>query len=348
MIEQFVNKRHSLKNLTDEQFDAVIDQLALELEGMEYRTQYTQEELWKDWNSLCQWEADTSTINSTSRVGLKLCEQFFPNFYEIENAKGQSFSKLWTAPNLKKILRWNRKSHSTPYLSELKRGIYFCCGLTKNTMYRPQMMKLACAKFSPNVVFDPCAGWGGRLLGAVGYGAHYVAFEPNTKTFEGLQRLVEFLGIHHKVTLICDDALNMHRYDFPHADMVLTSPPYFDVEVYTHEDTQSIRGCTNYEEWSQKFLRELIKKSLDKLGQNSVSCWNVGKVATHDMNCDVLKYHEEFGYQRREVLSLISSKRQANQSELSTLKNNDDTVVFERSDVPYQKRAVGIERFLNE
>ena len=39
-------------------------------------------------------------------------------------------------------MRWNRKSHSTPYLSEIKRGIYFNFGLPKSTMYRPQMAKM--------------------------------------------------------------------------------------------------------------------------------------------------------------------------------------------------------------
>jgi tRNA1(Val) A37 N6-methylase TrmN6 len=330
VIEQFLNKRCSLRKLSDNQFESLLPQLALELEGVDYHTQHEHSTLLRDWKALCHWQSDATMLNSTSRIRMKLCEHFFPGFYEIENARGQSFAKLWTRSNLEKVLRWNRKSHSTPYLSELKRGIYFCCGLTKNTMYRPQMMKLACMNYAPGVVFDPCAGWGGRLLGAVSYGAKYIAFEPNNKTYGSLNALVDFLGIRKSVTLICDDALNMGKYDLPHADMVLTSPPYYDLEVYTHEPTQSITGCRGYEEWSNGFLKPLVQKSLERLSENGESCWNVGKVGKYHMGADIVKYHQECGYHEQEVLSLISSKRQPNQVKGKSTKTVDDTVVFRK------------------
>ena len=315
-------------NLSDKDFESIVDDLAKQLEVYDYHTFYSDSDLKKDWNKLCKWNTTEDSINSTSRIGMKLCEHFFPNFYDIENSKGESFSNLWKKDNLVKILKWNRKSHSTPYISELKRGIYFCCGLTKNTMYRPQMMRMVCMKYKPKIVLDPCAGWGGRLLGAVSSGVHYIAFEPNTKTFDGLKRMVDFLGIQDSVTLICDDALKMNQYNIPKVDMVLTSPPYFDLEVYTKEETQSISNTNSYEQWSLLFLKGIIKLSTDKLNENGVSCWNVGKVGKNDMNDDVLKYHTELGYSKDFVLSVKSSKRQSNQNKTKNAKNNDDTVVF--------------------
>jgi tRNA G37 N-methylase Trm5 len=182
---------------------------------------------------------------------MKLCEHFFPNFYDIQDNRGKSFRNQWNKNNLIKILKWNRKSHSTPYLSELKRGIYFCCGMTKNTMYRPQMSKLICDHYKPKIVLDPCAGWGGRMLGAVASGAYYIAFEPNTETFNNLQKLIEFLNISDNVRIICDDAMNMLNYDLPKVDLIITSPPYFDLEVYTAEHTQSINNHNTYESWTR-------------------------------------------------------------------------------------------------
>jgi 16S rRNA G966 N2-methylase RsmD len=259
---------------------------------------------------------------------MKLSEHYCPNFYDIESSTGTSFRSLWIQSNLEKVLRWNRKCHSTPYLSELKRGIYFCCSLTKNTMYRPQMMKLACIKYKPEVVLDPCAGWGGRMLGAVSYGAHYIAFEPNTQTYDNLMSIVNFLGIQNKVTLICDDALNMKQYKLPKADLVLTSPPYFDLEVYTHEPTQSITKTPTYQDWADGFLREIIKLGIEHLNSNGVSCWNVGKVRNRDMADDVLKYHTEFGFNKIDTLTVQSSKRQSNQNTVKNAKSSDDTIVY--------------------
>lgn len=331
MIINYLNKRYSTRNLSDHEFETILPQLALELEQESFYPTYSDDELTRDWKNLKKWTSTENHINSTSRVGMKISEHYCPNFYDIENDKGVSFSSLWKAKNLEKILRWNRKSHSTPYMSEIKRGIYFCCGLTKNTMYRPQMMKLACIKYNPKRVLDPCAGWGGRMLGAVAYGAHYTAFEPNTITYSNLQKMANFLNIQNQVTLICDDARNMKQYNISPVDMILTSPPYFDLEIYSHENTQSIQKTNTYREWADGFLRDIIKLGLEHLNPNGVSCWNVGKVKKNDMNDDVIKYHDEFGYKQKEVLEVKSSKRQSNQSNTTkNQKSSDTTVVYER------------------
>jgi tRNA1(Val) A37 N6-methylase TrmN6 len=327
-LDDILNVRNSTRSLSDEVFEESLPHLAEELELVDFRQKYSERELMLDWEKLKNWECKESKINSTSRIGMKLCEHFFPNFYDIKNPRGESFQNLWKAKNLEKILRWNRKSHSTPYLSELRRGIYFCCGLTKNTMYRPQMMKMACLNYDPKIVLDPCAGWGGRMLGAVSSGCKYIGFEPNTRTYKNLMTMVEFLGIGDMITLIQDDCRNMNNYDLPTVGMVLTSPPYFDLEIYADEETQSVRGHDSYESWSTGFLREIIRLSLSRLEEDGVSCWNVGKVRNRDMNEDVLKYHEEFGFCSHDVLKIYSSKRQSNQSSKKNEKSHDNTVVY--------------------
>jgi 16S rRNA G966 N2-methylase RsmD len=327
-IHNFLNIRNTTRKLNDVEFESVVSTLASQLENISFIPKYSDQQLRTDWNNLCKWTLSKNHINSTSRIGMKFCEHYFPNFYDIENSKGKSFSNSWTADNLKKILRWNRKSHSTPYLSEIKRGIYFCCGLTKNTMYRPQMAKLLCIQYKPKVVFDPCAGWGGRMLGVVSSGANYIAFEPNTKTYKGLMEIVEFLNIQDKVTLICDDALRMNDYNLPKVDMILTSPPYFDVEVYCKENTQSITNISDYDGWVNSFLEPLIVNSLSYLNDGGVTCWNVGKVGKRDMKDDVERILKEKQYFLSEVFSVLSSKRQALQDTSKNLKSADTTEVY--------------------
>ena len=327
-VDSFLNKRFSTRNLSDEEFENIVEDLAEEISKVSYTQSYTNKQLLEDWKKLCQWETIDSHINSTSRIGMKLCEHFFTNFYEIQNKKGESFESLWNKKNLIKILKWNRKSHSTPYLSELKRGIYFCCGLTKNTMYRPQMAKAICLKYKPKTVLDPCAGWGGRMLGVVSSEADYIAFEPNTKTYDSLINLAKFLNIEHKVKIICDDVLNIDKYDLSKVELIITSPPYFDLEVYTNESTQSIANFDNYDLWSENFLKTTIYNCLDLLNANGVSCWNVGKVGKKDMNDDVLKYHSQRNFKVIENFSVISSKRQSLQNSKKNEKSSDNTVVY--------------------
>ncbi len=326
MIENYLNKRYSLRNLSDQDFESLLPVLAQELEYVSYIPTHSDAKLLADWNNLKKWKSDTNTFNSTSRIGIKLCEHFFPNFYEIE-MKNKTFKDFWKKENLEKILRWNRKSHSTPYLSELKRGVYFCCGLTKNTMYRPQMAKLICDTYKPETVLDPCAGWGGRMLGAVASGSHYIAFEPNTQTFRNLNKLAEFLGIEKSVTLICDDALQMKNYNLPKVDLIITSPPYYNLEIYCRENTQSITNHSTYESWSTYFFQPLIELCLDRLNTNGVSCWNVGKSSTDVMWLDLEKYHNNYGYFKCNEFGIVSSKRQAI-NKTGSDKSQDTTAVF--------------------
>lgn len=326
MIEDYLNVRYSLRNISDQDFEIILPQLASELEQVSFIPNHDDKVLKNDWKNLCNWQSSANTINSTSRIGLKLCEHFFPNFYDIE-MKGKTYKEFWNKQNLEKILRWNRKSHSTPYLSEIKRGVYFCLGLTKNTMYRPQMAKLICDTYKPNLVLDPCAGWGGRMLGAVASGAHYYAFEPNTTTYDNLIKLAKFLKIENKVTLICDDALQMGKYSIPKVDLVLTSPPYYTLEVYCKEETQSVNNYQTYEDWSKFFLKELIRICSYQLLDNGHSCWNVGRTGCWTMFDDVRSFHNEFGYSPINEFDVVSSKRQAI-NKTGNEKSQDTTVIY--------------------
>ena len=334
LLQNFLNVRYSTRKLSDDEFEDAVPKLASELCAVDFRQAYTDKQLREDWRKLQDWMCYDTNINSTSRVGMKLCEHFFPNFYDIKNSKGVSFTNAWNQSNLEKILKWNRKSHSTPYLSELKRGVYFCCGLPKSTMYRPQMMKLACMRYKAKRVLDPCAGWGGRMLGAVSSGAEYVAFEPNKTTFENLNSLAKFLNIENRVRIICDGAENMDQYDLGKFDLVLTSPPYFNLEVYSDESTQSINCRDTYDVWAENFLRVIIHKAASHLVDGGVSCWNVAKVGKNDMEKDVERYHLQLNLSVKQVLTVTSSKRQSHHT-ANDKKSSDRTVVYQKVvDIP--------------
>ena len=76
-IEKYINKRYSTRNLSDVEFENIIDDLAQQLESYDYHTNYSESDLKKDWDKLCNWNTTDSSINSTSRIGMKLCEHFF-------------------------------------------------------------------------------------------------------------------------------------------------------------------------------------------------------------------------------------------------------------------------------
>jgi hypothetical protein len=329
-LDDFLNKRNSLRNVSDSQFEEVCEDLAHQLVCYDYNHKYDNNALLKDWGDLCKFHNSNNTINSSTRCGMKISEHFMDNFWCIKNSKGKSFANQWTYENLKKVLAWNRKSHSTPYLSEIRRGIYFCTGMTKSTMYRPSLTKTIVKRYNATVVLDPCCGWGGRMLGSVAAGANYVGFEPNTVTYANLLKIVNFLDISKSVTIYNDVAENMNKYDFPKANLILTSPPYYNLEIYSDEQTQSVKNNQSYTEWLNQFLSPVINNCIQHGTTDVISAWNVANFGKFKMIDDVETIHDGFNYYKFETFFLNSSKRPSNQNITKNAKNSDLTVCYQK------------------
>ena len=86
-------------------------------------------------------------------------------------------------------------------------------------------------KFSKkgDIIVDPCAGWGGRLLGTVASERSYFAFEPWKETFVELKNIVSFFDMKNAEIINSD-------FSFQNApkscNLIFTSPPYIDLEIY--------------------------------------------------------------------------------------------------------------------
>jgi hypothetical protein len=187
-------------------------------------------------------------------------------------------------------------------------------------MYRPTLAKIICDYFKPSVVYDPCAGWGGRMIGAVASGSDYIGVEPCKETYDNLVNMAKFLGIESKVKLINGVAEGF----LPHSDLVLTSPPYFNIEIYDDASTQSSNKYPIYSEWCDKFLYQVIKDATANL--NGASCWNISNFGKLNLVDEVYKYHKLVGMTYFSEFGVTSSKRQVH----GLGKKKDITYCFRR------------------
>lgn len=120
------------------------------------------------------------------------------------------------------------------------------------------------------VVWDPCAGFGGRMLGAIKSEkvGLYIADEPSIKTYVGLNKVLDNIK---KQDSLLNTTVDIHNSTMENdglisklenrIDMVFTSPPYYDVEKYTNEDTQSFIKFNTKQKWLEGFLRVLCMKA---------------------------------------------------------------------------------------
>lgn len=149
-------------------------------------------------------------------------------------------------------------------------------------------------------ILDPCAGWGGRMIGAASIGSFYHGFEPSTRTYRGLVQLGNFLktfrnGFDFRIENIpFEDAELSKHYDF-----ALTSPPYYDTEIYSDEETNSCNRYKDYSEWETGFYLPMIK---NVISHTKLFILNVGS-RQYDLKTPIVSI---FG--AKEITSKLSGK----------------------------------------
>ena len=356
MLKSILNKKHALSSLTDAEFEVLLPQLAAELEshGVLHET-YADADIKKDWELLIKKDATSNAMNisATEVAGMKVLRKHMRHFHAVRNYKGHSVESLWTQPCLEKALRFNRAQHSTPYASEIIRSLSFANGLGKVTMYRPLMAKKVVAYLAKQLgvkevrVLDVCAGWGGRMIGAKsaeGGGdkggealkVHYTGIDPCEKTYVALRAIRDELKLSN-VTLIHKPAEVALQQSLGTYDIALTSPPYYNLELYSDEPTQSVQSG-GYQAWLDTFLKPVIQGVI----RHGVkySCWSVKNFKTdkkYDLLNDVIRIHGEHGWRLLDgvVFTMANSRRpgqKAQSHESSAPKKTEEcTYVFVRA-----------------
>jgi len=298
-----------------------------ELMALDYRYHYSDHELLADWQRLC-----TTTqfkTGSQFRPGIKLCQHFFPNFWKIQNSRGQSFERAWQDPAIMdRVREWGLAGMSQLWLSWIRRAVFLTAGLCNSSFYRPHFARQICRDtgVAQGVLFDPCAGWGGRLLGTVSAGWRYVACEPNPETFDNLQRMVQFLGIRGQVELHCVPAEQFDLGTLGPVHAVLTSPPYFNLEVYSQDSQQCYNQWNNWPAWRDQWLAPLIRGCQAQLVTGGVSCWNVMNVGRYDLVGTVEVLHSDLD--QWQLWTCLGMKSPL--ANLRTKKNQDITRCYRR------------------
>ena len=297
-----------------------------ELMQLDYKYSYSDEELRRDWIKLCGTKEFKT--GSQFKPGMKLCQHFCDNFWYISNDKGISFANAWNNYDvMDKVRLWGLTGMSNLWLSWIRRAVFMTAGLPNSSFYRPHLSRQVIKIYnkSNGILFDPCAGWGGRMLGTVSTGWNYVSCDPNIETYNNVNRIIDFLEIGNKVNLHNIPVETFDIEGLKEIDIVLTSPPYFNLEVYNQDENQSYNKFNTYEVWRDQWLFPIITRSLSVLKENGISAWNVMNFKKYDLVGDVISIHEKHGFKLFDTVGFKSPL-----SNIRKLKNKDVTYLFRR------------------
>jgi tRNA G10 N-methylase Trm11 len=116
--------------------------------------------------------------------------------------------------------------------------------------------------FKPKQWLDPCAGWGDRLIAACWSKIPYLGIDPNPCLIPGHARIIEKYGGGQQRVVVGKAERVLPKLPDSSYDLIFTSPPFFDKEIYTDAKGQSILGKTSEKEWWESFMRPVLKESI--------------------------------------------------------------------------------------
>ncbi len=232
----------------------------------------------------------------TSTLGLRLANYFHPQIWSIP-ARRHLHSPLdhfWDRETLIKLLDraarfWpDRRCWNAQCLRSVLR--IYAGGRVSNL--RPTAARAIITKYSKRgeTVLDFSAGFGGRLLGCLTLQRRFLAIDPAEAQIWGLRKMVTAL---HRYTNTeveifhgCAEDL-MPKFYPSSVDLVFSSPPYFDVEKYSPEETQSYRRYPSYKVWKEQFLCAVISASQRILRRGGHLIINVADTQRHAIEKDI-------------------------------------------------------------
>lgn len=141
--------------------------------------------------------------------------------------------------------------------------------------FKPTIAINIYSQVNATAVLDPCAGWGGRMLGALAKNIAYTGIDTNMSLKPAYDEMMAmFPG---NATMIWQDSL---KVDFSQIDYdcVLTSPPYVNLEVYP-----GMSPFPSDNVFYKEFLIPLIDKCRASIRRGGKVCFNISPKMYSDL-----------------------------------------------------------------
>jgi hypothetical protein len=254
-------------------------------------------------------------LNQTMHC-LSLAWSYFPHWVDVicGNNKMKPIDYWNSDEKLKEIIKktwdWQLKhGNGTFTLNRLRQNFKIYGGNQSVSNFRPSVAKWIYNNYGGERVWDMSCGWGGRLVGFLTSNCKtYIGTDPSSKTYEGLLSLNKELNFFNKDVIIHKMGSEDFIPDEGTLDMCFTSPPYFDTEKYSEEETQSYKKFTSERDWIDGFLRQTIKNCDIGLKDGGRLLLNIANTPKYKkIESETIRIAEEIGFVKVDTLYLILS-----------------------------------------
>jgi len=251
-----------------------------------------------------------------SRRGIEMCSSLCPQIFSMASKGSLSPLDIFKDDDMlmdciKRTIKYAKKQT----INAVRVGLKTYRNNRCVTIFPPEWAKVAIQYCSGDLkklsVLDFSCGFGGRLIGSYASGnvTNYVGIDPlneNIISHVKIERLIkkhaDLRGNEFKSLFIngtAEDVLGRIDNKF---DIIITSPPYFNKENYSVDNTQCYNKFSTYDEWKDKWLKEILLKSCEMLNDNGyiiLFISNYGKIPVKD-DCSYF-LNEIYGHEVEEL-----------------------------------------------
>ena len=278
-------------------------------------------------------------ILHSATTGLRLANSFHPHIWHVRSQQHRRapIDYFHDDSRLRQLLRraprfWpNRRCWNSQCVRSLFR--IYSSGRVAN--FRPLVARAIIDRFSPSGgrVLDYCAGFGGRLLGSLTLERHYIGIDASRLQLNGLKKMWNALR-----ALACGTAElhNARAEDFlrnisTHSiDLMFSSPPFFDTELYGYDSGQSAVRYPNYQDWLRQFLKVIIAEARRVLRPTGLFIINIADNRRLSLRSDTLRLAMPILGQP-DVIRMIMHSRPVQRAEATQIFRWEPIYVFRNS-----------------
>nr|DAJ83303.1 MAG TPA: Putative modification methylase [Bacteriophage sp.] len=249
-------------------------------------------------SSLCDIDTNVTYQDgaySLNNIGANILTQFFPEILDV--VKSGKASPRDFFKDDKRLLGYCKTvlKYCTSPLEMFKMMSFR--GSSRCYNFRPATAKALYELYGKDncKVLDTSSGFGGRLLGffTAKNTSEYVGIDPNTA--DSCNKFILYMSRYFTnkkayVNKIGSEDFTIESYPQyeNYFDISFTSPPYFNIERYSDDITQSHVKFNTYDAWVDGFYRNTIYNSCNSLKLDGVFAVNISWVD------NIKEYTEEF------------------------------------------------------
>lgn len=220
----------------------------------------------QSYKNLCLHVPDLSSkeLYNNSSLATDVCKYFCHTFYYATgDARSRNMIELFNDDDvLKRVIdnrlgrKWGDLTNQSFNFSSkmIIQGMRSMRLINMTSIFKPSIAKYICTKYSNegDTVYDYSAGFCGRILGAASCNRKYIGADPLTT--DDINKAIKELELKN-----CE----AHKIGSEHfcleensVDLCFSSPPYYDQEFYSKDETQA------YNKGEEYFFNVYWKKTL--------------------------------------------------------------------------------------